>query len=679
MERRKTGKRVELGTIEHLYELRNGEGNPMPDWSYRTLFRPLLFRMPAERARSLTLGVFGGLGRLPLGSFVIRTFGHMELSPLLESRIGDARVKLPVGLSGELDPRGGAHRALAQIGFGFVEIGPVTKEGTEPPRPAERIEGEESLFYPDPWANEGVEGVAGRFKSGKLAENVPYMIRLQAGEGLSGEEAAAELAAMAAKLGGFAAALSVDLPDADRTAEEAAERLRLAILALRREMEKLPILLHVPLEYPIGKLEALLKAGGLDGWGGVVVGEGRRKDGGLLFGPEDKEASLDRVRLIRSAEIGERRTIVVKGGIHEPQDALDVLREGADLVMLHAGLVYSGPGLPKRINEAVLYERMKELPPEPAPSFWNSWGWMCGLGAGMIAGGFIAWLIAVSSVLLPYDERFLGLEREAIADFHPLLLHFMSHDRITLAGTMISIGVLYYMLAKHGLRHELHWAKTALLTSGLFGFGSFFLYLGYGYFDPLHGAAAAILLPMFVLAIRGRGHRALIRPPNLRNDRIWQRAQWGQLMFVALGFAFAVGGAVISLVGVTDVFVKEDLRYLGIAPEAIDRFNERLIPLIAHDRAGFGGALFCDAIALLATSLWGIREGDRWIWKMFLFGGMPGFVAALSVHGAIGYTSFIHLLPAYFALALYVAGLILLYPYLMGREAAARETAGQAL
>lgn len=30
---------------------------------------------------------------------------------------------------------------------------------------------------------------------------------------------------------------------------------------------------------------------------------------------------------------------------------------GADFVQLHSGLVYSGPGLPKRINEAILQSR----------------------------------------------------------------------------------------------------------------------------------------------------------------------------------------------------------------------------------------------------------------------------------------------------------------------------------
>lgn len=68
---------------------------------------------------------------------------------------------------------------------------------------------------------------------------------------------------------------------------------------------------------------------------------------------------------------------------------------------------------------------------------------------------------------------------------------------------------------------------------------------------------------------------------------------------------------------------------------------------------------------LLIVALWGIQQGQRWLWWTLLAGGSPAFIAGLSVHFSIGYRDFIHLLPAYFAAALYVAGLILLYPYLM--------------
>ena len=50
----------------------------MPDWSYRTMFRPLFFCLPAVKARDLCLASIGTLARLPFGSAVIDFLGHMR-------------------------------------------------------------------------------------------------------------------------------------------------------------------------------------------------------------------------------------------------------------------------------------------------------------------------------------------------------------------------------------------------------------------------------------------------------------------------------------------------------------------------------------------------------------------------------------------------------------------------
>ena len=59
----------------------------------------------------------------------------------------------------------------------------------------------------------------------------------------------------------------------------------------------------------------------------------------------------------------------------------------------------------------------------------------------------------------------------------------------------------------------------------------------------------------------------------------------------------------------TNVFVKTDLVYLAMTTAELNEASPKLIPLIAHDRAGFGGALFCDAIAILIIALWGSGKG----------------------------------------------------------------------
>ncbi|MBP1964769.1 hypothetical protein [Paenibacillus aceris] len=424
-----------------------------------------------------------------------------------------------------------------------------------------------------------------------------------------------------------------------------------------------PALLYVPPQLPEGTLREL--AAQLSSWSGVVVGEALREEGSRrvrVGGSDVLSAQLSLVRRLRSAGAA---TIVAAGAVSQPQDALELLAAGANSVQLHSGLVYAGPGLPKRINEAILYDRIRETEEPQPPSFWANWGWMSLLGFSMIIGGLLAWLIAATSVLLPYDETFLGVSRSVINRFNGHIIHFMSHDRITLAGTMISLGIFYSQLAKHGLRFGLHWARTALLASCTVGFSSFFLYLGYGYFDPLHATAAAVLLPMLLLTLRGLKDYPSRKPPGLTNDIVWRRAQWGQCCFVVLGIGLAFGGLTIAFVGITSVFVPTDLAYLGLTARQLAEWNEHLIPLIAHDRAGFGGALFSLAVAIAASALWGVNQGESWLWWTFLWGGTPGFAAGLLVHFHIGYTDFIHLLPVYIAVLLYVAGLYLMHPFLV--------------
>ena len=55
----------------------------------------------------------------------------------------------------------------------------------------------------------------------------------------------------------------------------------------------------------------------------------------------------------------------------------------------------------------------------------------------------------------------------------------------------------------------------------------------------------------------------------------------------------------------------------------------RLVPLIAHDRAGLGGALAANGLGVLLAALWGYRPGARWLWwTLGVLVGLP--LAALA-------------------------------------------------
>lgn len=263
-------------------------------------------------------------------------------------------------------------------------------------------------------------------------------------------------------------------------------------------------------------------------------------------------------------------------------------------------------------------------------------------------------------VLMPYDETFLNLSREELIAINPNIYHFMQHDRMTVAGTMVSGGILYMQLARHGVRYGLEWAKRAIHIAGVLGFLGILLFIGFGYFDWLHGFLWLVLLPFFWKGYQAsKNHSEHSSSRNRTNHQAWKRSLWGQLAFVSLGFALAAAGLVISTIGVNGVFVQTDIAYICMSPEQIAAINERLIPVIAHDRPGLGSALISVGLLVLMLALWGFQEGQRWVWYTFLFGGLPAFGAAIIIHYVIGYTSFIHILPAYVALVLFASGLIM--------------------
>ena len=324
-------------------------------------------------------------------------------------------------------------------------------------------------------------------------------------------------------------------------------------------------------------------------------------------------------------------------------------------------LVEAGPGWFLRVSEAAT---PTSPPPRRVgldPRRWPAWWWGLLVGLGMIVAGLGAAAITLGPVLLWYDRDFLGM---GLAELHALnhhLVPFLQHDRITMAGTMIAIGVLYAGLAVGGIRRGWGWARDAYLASGWIGFPSLLYFLGFGFLEPLHTAVTVVLFPMFLLATWRTPMRPqwTVLPDGPEDER--RRALVGQLLMLCTGVGLFIGGAVVSVVGLTHVFVASDLVFLGIGADAL---SPRLVSFVAHDRAGFGGALMAAAVAIVLLSAWGWRRGESWVWWSLLTAAVFGFLPAVIVHGVIHYTDFLHLAPVFAGVVLTAAALTLARPYL---------------
>jgi hypothetical protein len=230
----------------------------------------------------------------------------------------------------------------------------------------------------------------------------------------------------------------------------------------------------------------------------------------------------------------------------------------------------------------------------------------------------------------------------------------MIHDRISFGGVLIAIGTVYVWLTLFPLRRHEAWAWWALASSGLVGFLSLLTYIGYGYFDTWHGAATlALMLSFFGGLVRARGlrrHPVEAIPLDLRSGR---RAGRALLLLSSVGIG--LGGLTIMAVGMTTVFVPQDLEFIGMTRDAIRAINPHLVPLIAHDRAGFGGALASFAVAMFASVRYG--RASKALWQALAIAGAVGFGTAVGVHPAIGYLSLTHLGPALVACVVFATGL----------------------
>lgn len=285
---------------------------------------------------------------------------------------------------------------------------------------------------------------------------------------------------------------------------------------------------------------------------------------------------------------------------------------------------------------------------------------------GLGLAGVFAWFVSAVGETLPHELRFLGMtasELHGLADGR--VADFMTHDRVAFGGTLIALAVLYLWIVAVPLAAGARWAWVLLLGSGALGFASFLAYLGYGYLDLWHAVASAALLPIFALGMamtrrptQGPGTRGPEAEPPWPGWRTVAGA--GRALILLTGVGTIVAGATILTLGTIVVFVPQDLIYIGFDRAALDALNPRLVPLIAHDRSGFGGGLLTVGVVVIG-SVWSGRP-SRSLWQALFVAGGVGFGAAIGVHGLVGYLDASHVGPAAGGGLVFVLGMLLSRP-----------------
>ena len=98
---------------------------------------------------------------------------------------------------------------------------------------------------------------------------------------------------------------------------------------------------------------------------------------------------------------------------------------------------------------------------------------------------------------------------------------------------------------------------------------------------------------------------------------------------------------------------------MNVSADEVRAINPRLVPLIAHDRAGFGGGICTTGIAVLFCVWCG--KPSRNLWQVLGLAGTVGFATAIGIHPVVGYNDVVHLAPACIGALTFLVGIALCY------------------
>jgi len=286
-----------------------------------------------------------------------------------------------VGLAAGFDKNAVGIDALANMGFGFIEIGTITGEpqpGNPKPRLV-RLPADRAVVNRMGFNNDGAEFVSRRLAERRLDRTgrelgVPLGINIGKTKVVPEDDAVRDYEKSTTLLAPYADYLVVNVSSPNTPGlrdMQAVQRLDPLLRTVRSRADDI-VAAHVPLLVKIAPdlddkdvLEVADLAVALDLDGIIATNTTISREGlispaeqvaaagaGGLSGPPLRERANEVMRLLRD-RVGPDLTLVGAGGISTPEDAIERLDAGADLLQAYTAFVYEGPWWPVRINAGI--------------------------------------------------------------------------------------------------------------------------------------------------------------------------------------------------------------------------------------------------------------------------------------------------------------------------------------
>lgn len=341
---------------------------------YKIFVRPFLFLLDAEKAHYFTFSLIRVLSKLGFSTLFRSLYSNDEKG--LEREVFGLKFKNPVGLAAGFDKDARLYNEFSDFGFGFVEIGTLTPkpQGGNPKPRLFRLKADQAIINRMGFNNSGVFDAVDRLKKkhrvlvgGNIGKN----------KVTPNDEATKDYLICLDALFDYVDyfAVNVSSPNTPGLRElQDKEPLTALLKELKKENSKFaskkgvkakPILLKIAPDLTDDQLLDIIQIvhdtqiDGVIATNTTIARENLKSD---LIATEEKGGLSGKPLTERSTEVvrflaknsNKSFPIIGVGGIHSPQDAIDKLEAGADLVQLYSGFIYEGPSLVKNINKAIL-------------------------------------------------------------------------------------------------------------------------------------------------------------------------------------------------------------------------------------------------------------------------------------------------------------------------------------
>jgi dihydroorotate dehydrogenase len=323
------------------------------------LAKPLLFALDPEKAHGFATASLGFIEHIaPLRVMTRAIFASRN--PRLVVRAMGLEFPTPVGLAGGFDKNARRVRALAALGFGFIEVGTVTARAQDAnPRPNMfRLPLDRALVNRLGFPNDGAASVVARYA--RIAKSVGVPVGFSIGksrvvEGL--EEIIADYTESLEAVRAVAdfVVVNVSSPNTkDLRVLQGASYADALLGALAKKCDK-PLLVKIAPDLDHEAIDAICAVVDAHKLAGVVATNTTTKRDGLvtpkeslvaigaggLSGAPLRERSRKVVARVRAAL--PNITIIGVGGIETGADARAMLDAGANLVQIYTAFIYRGP------------------------------------------------------------------------------------------------------------------------------------------------------------------------------------------------------------------------------------------------------------------------------------------------------------------------------------------------